>query len=82
MWFLAVIFCFAYLKMKDTKNKMLCDRFEFSTPKLCKNKRKKNLHANVEQISIFYISAQAKCKYFQKNLQYSLIEKYNCHVQI
>ena len=37
---LAAIF-FAYLKVNDTKDRMLTDIFEFSTPKLCKNKRKK-----------------------------------------
>ena len=35
------IFCFAYLKVNETKDRMLTDIFEFSTPKLCKNKRKK-----------------------------------------
>ena len=38
---LAAIFCFAYLKVNDTKDRMLTDIFKFSTPKLCKNKRKK-----------------------------------------
>ena len=38
---LAAIFCFAYLKVNDTKDRMLTDIFEFSTPKLCTNKRKK-----------------------------------------
>ena len=37
----AVIFYFAYLKVNDTKDRMLTDIIEFSTPKLCKNKRKK-----------------------------------------
>ena len=37
---LAAIFYFAYLKVNDTKDRMLTDTFEFSTPKLCKNKRK------------------------------------------
>ena len=33
---LEAIFCFAYLKVKDTKYKMLSDRlFDLSTPKLC-----------------------------------------------
>ena len=31
---LAIIFCFASLKVNDTKNRMLTDTFEFSTPKL------------------------------------------------
>ena len=30
---LAAIFCFAYLKAKGTKSRMLSNRFEFSTPK-------------------------------------------------
>ena len=38
---LAAIFCFAYLKAKDTKDRMLSDKFKLSTPKLCKNKRNK-----------------------------------------
>ena len=38
---LAAIFYFAYLKVNGTKDRMLTDIFEFSTPKLCKNKRKK-----------------------------------------
>ena len=38
---LAAIFGFSHLKVKDTKDRMLSDRFEFSTPKLCKNKREK-----------------------------------------
>ena len=42
---LAAIFCFANLKVnivKDTKYRMSSDRFEFITPKLCKNKWGKN----------------------------------------
>ena len=35
---LAAIFCFANLKVKDTEYRTLSDGFEFSTPKLCKNK--------------------------------------------
>ena len=57
---LAAIFCFAYLKAKDTKHNILSDRFEFSTPKLCKKDREKNLHLKVEQSSMFHISGQAK----------------------
>ena len=69
----AAIFCFSYLKAKDTESKIWSDRFAFSTPKLCKNKREKHLHSNVEQISMFHIPAQAKYAHFQKRLQYSLI---------
>ena len=36
-----VFFCFAYLKVIDNKDKFLSHIFEFRTPKLCKNKRKK-----------------------------------------
>ena len=41
MWFWRDIFGFAYLKVNDTEDRMLTDIFEFNTPKLCKNKRKK-----------------------------------------
>ena len=41
---LAAIFCFAYLKTKDTKRRIVSDRFEFSTPKLCKKTEKKSAH--------------------------------------
>ena len=41
--FFAAIFCFAYIKVKDTKYKMLSDKFESSTLKLCNDKREKNL---------------------------------------
>ena len=34
---LAAILCFANLKLKRAKYRMLCDIFKFSTPKLCKN---------------------------------------------
>ena len=63
---LEAIFCFDYLKVNDTKDKILTDIFEFRTPKLCKNKWKNNVHLNVEQSSIFYFSAQAKYTHFQK----------------
>ena len=39
---LAAIFCFANLKVKDTEYRTLFDRFEISTPKLCKNKQLTN----------------------------------------
>ena len=38
--FLAVIFCFADLKVKDTKYRMLSDRFELSTPNYVKASEK------------------------------------------
>ena len=38
---LAVIFCFAYLKVNDTKDRILTDIFEFSTPKLCNKQAQK-----------------------------------------
>ena len=37
---LAAIFLFCLFEVKETKDRMLCDRFEFSTPSLYKNKRK------------------------------------------
>ena len=46
---LAAILCFAYIKVKDTKYRVLSDRFEFSTNKLCRNKREKNIDLNAEQ---------------------------------
>ena len=39
---LAAIFCFANLKVNDTEYRTLSDGFEFSTLKLCKNKRLTN----------------------------------------
>ena len=41
---LAAIFCFAYLKTKDIKRRIVSDRFEFSTPKLCNKTEKKSAH--------------------------------------
>ena len=38
IYILAAILCFAYLKVKVTRYRILSDRFEFSSPKLCKNK--------------------------------------------
>ena len=38
VYILLVILCFAYLKVKVTKYRILSERFEFSTPKFCKNK--------------------------------------------
>ena len=37
---LAAIFDFAHLKLKDTKDRILSDRFEFSTPKYVKTSEK------------------------------------------
>ena len=37
---LAAIFCFVYLKVNNTKDRLLTNIYEFSTPKLGKNKRK------------------------------------------
>ena len=42
IYILAAIVCFANLKVKVTKYRILSDRFEFSTPKLCENKWIKN----------------------------------------
>ena len=62
MWFWRPFFVFL----------MLTDTFEFSTPKLFKNKRKK-LQSNVEQSSMFHISDQANYTHFRKKLRYSRI---------
>ena len=66
---------FAYLKVNGTKERMLTDILEFSTTKLCKNKREKSfaLNSNVEQSSMFSKKAA---------MLDSQIETYICHVQI
>ena len=46
---LADTFLFAYLKVHDTKYRILSERFKFSTHKLCKSKRKINIDSNAEQ---------------------------------
>ena len=61
---LAAIFCFAYFK--NIKDRMLSDRFELSTPKLCKKKLKKSL---LKCRAMFYILAEAKYTHFQKRSQ-------------
>ena len=77
----AAILCFAYLKVKDTEDRILSDRFrfEFSTPELCKNKREKICTQCLAK-SMFHISAQAKpAKYthFQKKEAiFSYLKKY------
>ena len=59
--------CVANLKVKVTKYKMLSDRFEFSTHKLCKNKRKKIICSQMSMhSSMFHILVQAKYRHFQK----------------
>ena len=55
---LTAIFCFAYLKVDDMKDRLLTDTFEFTTPKLVEKQAGKNVHTNVEQSSMFHISAQ------------------------
>ena len=55
--------------MNDTKGRMLTD----STPKYVKTSVQNNLHTNVEQSSMFHITAHAKYIHFQKRLQYSPI---------
>ena len=37
LYMLAAILCFANFKVKRAKYRILSDRFEISTPKLCKN---------------------------------------------
>ena len=71
--FFALIFCFANLELKDTKYKILSDRFKFSTHKLCESKRDKNIDLNAEQSLMFHISTQDKYTHFQTNLRYSFI---------
>ena len=56
IWFLAAIFCFPNLKVKDTKDRMSSDRFELNTPNYVKTSEKK-LDSNVEQCSKFHIPA-------------------------
>ena len=73
MWFWRPLFCFAYLAVEDTKDRMLSDRFEFSTPKLCKNKRKK-IALYIEQSFIF--QPRLITHTFQKRLQYSYFNIY------
>ena len=53
---LAVIFCFAYLKVKETKGRMLPDRFQLSTLKLCKKKAKKNSLKCRAKLNVSYFS--------------------------
>ena len=57
---------FVYLKVKDTKDRLLSDILELITPKFCKNERKKNSHSNVEQSSMFHISDQDKYRHLKK----------------
>ena len=50
---LAAIFCFAYLKAKDTKYRMLSNRFEFSTHTNYAKTSGKIIDSNVEQRQTF-----------------------------
>ena len=64
---LVAIFCFAYLKVKDTNYIILSDRFEFSTHQLCINERDKKYRFNIaEQSLMFHISTQDRYTHFQK----------------
>ena len=65
-----VIFCFTFFKVKDTKWRILSDRFEFSIHKLCKTKLEKNIDLIAEQSSMLHISTQDKYTNFKKSLQY------------
>ena len=67
---LAVNVCFAYFKSKDTIECYPTDS-NSAHPNYVETSGK-NLHSNVEQSSMFHISAQAKYTHFQKRLQYSL----------
>ena len=64
----AAIFCLASLKVKYTTDTMLSDRLDLSTPKLCKNKRKKSAlkcrsKFNVSYLSLGYIQTFSKTGY-------------------
>ena len=64
---LAAIFCFAYLKVNDTKDRMFTNICKFSTPKLCKNKRKKYLALKCRaKIDVLYFSPAPKYTHFHK----------------
>ena len=63
------------------KDKMLTDTFEFTTPKLMEKQAGKNVHTNVEQSSMFHISAQAKYTHLKRKAAMFLHLKYMCHVQ-
>ena len=63
---------FAHLKVNDVKDKMLTDIFEFSTPKLCKNKRKK--------IICTQMSSKVQCFLFQHRLNTHIFKKNGCNI--
>ena len=69
---LAAILYFANLKVKVTKYRILFDRLEFSTPKLCIRKPIKNYTLKCR--SMLHISALIKHTHFHKRLKYSSIK--------
>ena len=64
---LVAIFCFAYLKIKDTKESMLSDRVEFSSHKLCKNKRKKICTQMSSKVQCFIFQPWLKTYIYKKS---------------
>ena len=74
---LAAIFCFAYLKVNDTKDRMLTDIFEFSTPQLCKNKRKKKLALKCRaKFNVLYFSPPKYTHFHKKAAIFSHLKIY------
>ena len=72
---LSGILCFANLKVKVTKYRMLSDRFEFSTHKLCKNKCVKNYTQKFREKNLVSdFSPSISYTYFHVRLQYFFIK--------
>ena len=57
---LAVIFCFAYLEVKDIKYRILSTDSDSAHTNYVKISRRKNIDINAEQSSMFHISIQVK----------------------
>ena len=59
---LVAIFCLVYLKVMDTKYRILSDRFRLSTHKSCKNKReKKYRHKCRAKFNVSYFNPGQNC---------------------
>ena len=63
---LEAIFCFSHLKVNDTKDKMLSDTFDFSTPRLCKNKREKICSQMASKVQCFIFQPRLNTHIFKK----------------
>ena len=63
---LAAIFCFAYLKVNDTKDRMLTDIFEFSTPILLKTSGKKICNQMSSKVQSFKFQPRLNTHIFKK----------------